>query len=868
MQRQSLRRLNFLCKRTSSSAAAASTNLDFNFKFLKKGFQEHGHRIATIDPLGLWERESIDSIPELLPETYGLNNIKSSVEYQNLKDAYCKNLSLQASTCSLEEREFLYSEFENLDNISNEELVTAGKQMLECQAFDHFLEQKYPSVKRYGGEGAEAMMPLLYNLFQELSILGCKEAVLGQAHRGRNNLMIQFLKLQPELMFRKMKGLSEFPDGTHEYYTGDVLSHLTSSNDMTFENAENPFHVTILPNPSHLEAVSPVAVGKSFARGGYKNSCPIQIHGDGAFAGQGIIPETLQMSKLAGYNAGGSIHLVTNNQVAFTSERNTARSSMYTTDIALGVGLPVIRVNSSDIRSIIQAGKIASRFREKFGNDILIDMICFRKHGHNEMDDPTFTNPDMYKVIHSRKTAPDQFIDELVESGISTKEEIDGFINSKKDEWNEQYKACDSFNPVQRWNQSNWSGTSIPEDKVQDFQTGYPVESLRTIGVKSVTVNDPEFMVHPQLAKTHMKNRIKKLENNSALDWGTAEALAVGSLLHQGFNVRLTGQECQRGTFSHRHWALTDNNNTRNKHTPLNNLTEDQGKLEVHSSLLSEEAVMAFEYGVSVESPNTLAMWEAQFGDFFNGAQIIIDAFIASGEAKWGQQSSMTIMMPHGYDGAGPEHSSCRIERFLQLSSSFDNKIDTEITTNMSICQPSTSAQYFHLLRRQMVRNYRKPLMLAMPKTLLRFPDASSKVSEMGEGTTFQKVIDEKIGSAKRVIFCSGKHYYTLKQAREERGLDDKIALIRVEELAPFPAVEISKIIEKHEKLSSQSDFYWAQEEPRNAGAFSFIEPRFRNLFNVNLNYAGRDTLPCPAVGIGSMHKQQLKQILDDALTL
>lgn len=753
-------------------------NLSLNF--LKKGYQEHGHKIATVDPLNLWKRQDRSEIPELVPATYELNESQITDQLQALENAYCKNLSLQASTCSLEEREFLYSQFENLDDLDNSELIQACQEMLECQAFDHFLQAKYPTVKRYGGEGAEAMMPLLYNMFNELAVLGVKECVLGQAHRGRNNLLIQYLNLQPELMFRKMKGLSEFPDSQHEYYLGDVLSHLTSSNDMKFSNTENPMHVTILPNPSHLEAVSPVAVGKSYSRGGYKNSCPIQIHGDGAFSGQGIIPETLQMSKIKGFNCGGSIHLVTNNQVSFTAERSWARSSMYATDIAVGLGLPVIRVNSNCIRSIIHAGKIAARFREQFGNDILIDMICYRKYGHNEVDDPRFTNPELYQVIDNRPTPPDAFKQELIDSGISTAEELDSFVSGKMDQWNAQYKACDDFNPQNRWNLANWIQMQIPEDKVNQYHTGYPAELLRTIGVKSVSVPEEEadFSMHKHLSKMHVGGRIKKINDNSKLDWGTCEALAVGSLLHQGFDVRLTGQECQRGTFAHRHWAFTDQNDTLRKLLPLNYLSDNQGNLEVYSSLLSEEAVMAFEYGVSVENPNKLAMWEAQFGDFHNGAQIIIDQFIASGEAKWGQQSSMTILLPHGYDGAGPEHSSCRIERFLQLSSSFDDKLDTEISTNYHVAQPSNPANYFHLLRRQMIRPYRKPLIIVMPKTLLRLPESCSYVSEMAEGTSFQKVIDDQNkGKAKRVIFCAGKHYYTLENERKARKLENDVAL-------------------------------------------------------------------------------------------
>lgn len=850
-----------LIQRSLVTSTSVSDN-EVGLAQLKQAYRIHGHRLADVDPLGIWQRESVDSIKSLRPDTYGLT---VHADVSDMESAYCGTLSLQTNLCPEDQQEWLFEKMENPSEITDSERKYACELMVVAQEFDLFLQTKFPTLKRYGGEGAEAMMPLIEEMWNQLARHGVEEAVLGQAHRGRNNLMVTMMDLPAALMFRKIKGMSEFPEGTPDYYTGDVLSHLTSSTDRTFKDGSS-LHLTILPNPSHLEAVAPVACGKSYARGGYKKSCPIQIHGDGAFAGQGIVPETLQMSKIDGFNCGGSIHLVTNNQVGFSAERHKGRSSMYTTDLAVGVGLPVLRVNSNDVDACLRSARIAVEFREKFGTDILIDMMCFRKYGHNEVDDPTFTNPVLYKAVHSRGNAPDVYAEELLTKGIINQSDIDAWKKVCWDKWSQDHKDADTLIPSQRWMQGKWSGMEMPGATLNDYNTGVDAELLKQIGNASVSVQEDDFTVHPHLEKMHMGNRLKKISQNKALDWATAEAMAVGSLLHEGFDVRLCGQEAQRGTFSHRHWTLTDQNDHFRTFEPLNNLAtcEEQGKVDVVSSLLSEEAVMAFEYGISIESPQRLSIWEAQFGDFFNGAQIIVDQFMTSGEAKWQQQSSMVALLPHGYDGAGPEHSSCRMERWLQMTNSSETEVDNEQTTNFHVTVPSTSAQYFHLLRRQMLRPYRKPLMVVAPKTMLRSPDASSLISEMGDNTKFQKIIPDNRMSATRIILCGGRHYFTLAKAIEEKGLSHKVELVRVEEVSPFPAVELSKQLNKYKNAT---EFYWCQEEPRNAGCWSFMQPRFKNILGLDLTYAGRPVLPCPAVGIGSMHKVQVESVVHDALT-
>ena len=528
-----------------------------------------------------------------------------------------------------------------------------------------------------------------------------------KAHRGRLNILTGLLGLPPVILFRKMKGLPEFPP--EQGGAGDVLSHLTASLDI------GGLHVTMLPNPSHLEAVNPVAVGKTRGRhmsremGEYRTGGPgrmgeaglcVQIHGDAALAGQGINQETLQLANVPHYSVGGSLHLVINNQVGFTTPGDRGRSSRHCTDIAKQIGAPVIHVNGDFPEEVVRATRLALQYRQKFRGDVFVNLICYRRWGHNELDDPTFTNPALYSVINARRNVPDLYSDKLIAEGVVTREELASGLAAHVEMLNENFRALSSFTPERSNLTAGWSAMSEAGGDITEWDTGVPLDVLKYVGAQSVSV-PPAFNVHPHLQKTHIEARLKKVEAGTGLDWGTGEALALGSLLYQGHNVRISGQDVGRATFSHRHAMLVDQ--TSNEiYLPFNDLKSNSrtGKLEIANSILSEEAVLGFEYGMSVENPNNLIIWEAQFGDFFNGAQIILDTFLSSGESKWGLQSGLTLLLPHGMDGAGPEHSSARIERFLQLSDSREARADGD-NVNWEVVQPTTAAQYFHLLRRQ-----------------------------------------------------------------------------------------------------------------------------------------------------------------------
>ncbi|XP_075224573.1 putative 2-oxoadipate dehydrogenase complex component E1 homolog isoform X2 [Lycorma delicatula] len=687
-------------------------------------------------------------------------------------------------------------------------------------------------------------------------------------HRGRLNLLTGVLQLPPVKLFHKLAGNSEFPPSAKA--TGDVISHLITSIDI--ELSGNEIHVTTLYNPSHLEAVNPVSMGKtrsrhlSYKQGGYGNKywgeeiVNIQVHGDGAVMGQGINQESVLMSNLPFFQVGGSIHLIVNNQLAFTTPPEHGRGTLYASDIAKIISAPVIHVNGDSPKDVAKATRLAIKYQRNFRKDIFIDMNCYRFWGHNELDDPNFTNPIIYKVIKNRKTVPDKYAETLLKEGKISEEEIKQIVSEHTSWLNSQLKKVDSYQPEEEYLKRQWTGYSQAPNAITTWNTGVQIDLLQHIGHKSVSVPE-NFNLHPTILKSHIQSRQKKLSENLSLDWSTCEALAFGSLLLQGFNIRISGQDVGRGTFSHRHAMLVDQD-TGEVYIPLNNMSEEQEKkLEIANSFLSEEAVLGFEYGMSIENPKNLVIWEAQFGDFFNGAQIQIDTFITSGETKWMQLSGLVMLLPHGYDGAGPEHSSCRIERFLQLSDSSETHPDGE-DVNMHIANPTTPAQYFHLLRRQMIRNYRKPLIVVAPKTLLRLPEATSPLTAIQPGTSFQPILDDTWAidkeKVKKVIFTSGKHYYNLSKYREESMIKDT-AIIRFEELCPFPLLYIQNIITKYNRARA---FVWSQEEPQNMGAWSYIKPRFENLAGRKIKYCGRKPIAAPAVGIGKIHKEEAEYVI------
>lgn len=868
--------------------SAAALNQDHGLARLVEAYRAHGHKAAKINPL-LPQTPVLASIPEINTlsgtitgqlNTSGLRHFgksEASVEEVEayLEKTYCGHLSVETSQLSsLEESLWLSDRFEELKStsFSAEEKTRLAKIMLESQEFDHFLATKFATVKRYGGEGAESMMGFFYELFHRANHSGVTDVVIGMPHRGRLNLLTGLLQFPPELMFRKMRGLSEFPDTSPAI--GDVLSHLTSSIELDF-GAGRPLHVTMLPNPSHLEAINPVAQGKTRARqqlrqeGDYspeESAQPgdqvicLQVHGDGSFTGQGIVPETLTLSNLPHYRVGGSIHLIVNNQVGYTTPSERGRSSLYCSDVGKMVNCAVIHVNGDDAEEVLRATRLAVEYQRKFRRDIIVDLLCYRQWGHNELDEPFFTNPAMYKIIRSRKSVPDSYSDQLITDGLMTEKERDDIKSKYYSSLNDKLSNMTLYSPPPTNLQGRWGDLVEPQAKVTTWDTGVPIPLLQFVGAKSVDIPE-SIQVHSHLGKTHVQARLQKLEEGTKLDWSTAEALAFGSLLCQGFNIRISGQDVGRGTFSQRH-AMVVCQETNDTYIPLNNISADQkGFLEVCNSPLSEEAVLGFEYGMSIAQPKLLPIWEAQFGDFFNGAQIIFDTFITGGEAKWLLQCGMVVLLPHGYDGAGPEHSSCRMERFLQMCDSKLDGVDGD-TVNMSVVNPTTSAQYFHLLRRQMIRNFRKPLIVVGPKTLLRFSGAASSLTEMAPGTSFKPVLGDTsvtAESVQKVVLCSGKHYYALLKQRETSEANQNTALVRVEELCPFPLEALQQELKKY---CNAKEFVWSQEEPENMGPWSHVGPRFEKQLACKLRPVCRPALPAPAVGIGTLHHQQQEAIL------
>uniref|UniRef100_A0A0A9W5F4 Putative 2-oxoglutarate dehydrogenase E1 component DHKTD1, mitochondrial n=1 Tax=Lygus hesperus TaxID=30085 RepID=A0A0A9W5F4_LYGHE len=724
-------------------------------------------------------------------------------------------------------------------------------------------------MPRYGAEGAETQMTFFQEFFRIAADTGVNEVVIVAHHRGRLNLMIGLLKMPPELLFRKLLGKSEFPD--HCKTVGDVISHLCPSS--TLKIGDRKLNIQMTNVPSHLEAVCPVSLGQARALqqvlgdGDYSTQesnadqvLNVQIHGDAAFMGQGVSHESLLMSLLPHFSVGGSVHVIVNNQLGFTTPAHYGRGTRYASDLAKVISAPVFHVNGEYPEDVIRATRIACEYQRKFRKSSFIDLNCYRRRGHNELDDPTFTNPLIYNIISNKSTIPDLYVSQLVKSGLITEKDIEDIKNEYHAQLTAALENASNFIPPDPQRQL-WTGYKPAPSAITTWDTGVDKDLLTIIGLSSVRVPN-DFNVHPNILKNHITSRIQRIKNEGVIDWATAEALAFGSLIYNGFNVRISGQDVGRGTFSHRHAMMVDQRSD-DVYIPLNHISEEQiGHLEIANSLLSEEAVLGFEYGFSNISPNTLVIWEAQFGDFFNGAQIQIDTYVTCGEAKWMTMSGLTMLLPHGYDGAGPEHSSCRLERFLQLSDSSEVRPDGE-DVNIHIVNPTTPAQYFHLLRRQMVRNYRKPLIVVGPKILLRSPDAVSHLDDMGPNTSFKPVLDDEStadpSKVNRLIFTSGKHYYALKNYRNQNMISN-VAIIRLEELSPFPTQQLRDQIAKYKNAK---EFIWSQEEPRNMGAWSYCSSRFHNLVGCKVRFAGRDQAPCPAVGIGEIHKKEAQFVIE-----
>lgn len=864
--------------------------------FLIRAFRMRGHLHAKLDPLGISTRLDHE---ELHPASYGFSaedmdrkifiDGALGLEFATVNEivailqrAYCETLGFEYMHISdLAQRRWIEEKIEGQDkkvSFTAEGKKAILQKLVEAEGFEKFIDVKYTGTKRFGLDGGEAAIPALEQIIKRGGQLGVKEIVLGMAHRGRLNVLSQVMSKPHRAIFHEFKGGSYHPDDVEG--SGDVKYHLGASSDRSFDG--NNVHLSLTPNPSHLEIVNPVVLGKVRAKQDQHNDTekryqvlPLLIHGDAAFAGQGVVAECFGLSGLKGYRTGGSIHFIINNQIGFTTDPRYSRSSPYPSDIAKMIEAPIFHVNGDDPEAVVFAAKLAIEFRQEFHKPVVIDMFCYRRYGHNETDEPAFTQPRMYKVIRSHPSTLDLYSQKLVTEGVVSQGDVDALKQAWRAKLDEEHAAGQAYKPNKAdWLDGKWSGLKsadeLREDEARRGATGVPLEVLKEIGGKLTEVPQG-FAVHKTIQR-FLDARKKMIDSGEGLDWATGEALAFGSLLLEGHRVRLSGQDCERGTFSQRHSVLTDQENEK-RFKPLNFIRPgSQAKYEVINSLLSEEAVLGFDYGYSLSDPTSLVCWEGQFGDFVNGAQVIIDQFISSAERKWLRMSALVMLLPHGYEGQGPEHSSARLERFLQLCAE----------DNIQVANCTTPANYFHILRRQLKRDIRKPLILMTPKSLLRAKRATSSLAEFGSESSFHRVLvddvervpaslkvrlveDKKI---RRVVLCSGKVYYDLLEEREKRGLND-VYLLRVEQLYPFPMRSVVDVL----KRFPVADVVWCQEEPRNMGAWFFVEAYLEaamaqaGLKVTRPRYAGRAAAASPATGLMSKHMAQLQAFLDEAFS-
>ncbi|CCM02167.1 uncharacterized protein FIBRA_04245 [Fibroporia radiculosa] len=874
----------------------------------------HGHRAARIDPLDLLQREEIAA---LNPHRYGLlddaqkydiNGIiwTSPVDAeidpaeshwtlgeitQHLRAIYVGRIAYEymhspSKTERLWFSHLLESQARGGGVMERSRKTRIHKLLAHSETFDQFLQLKFPNLKRYGLEGGESMLPALDALFASAARAGVENIILGMPHRGRLNLLTGLLDFPASVLFHKIRGGFEIPEELGA--SGDVISHLVASPKLQYDGAQNPLKVSLLPNPSHLEAVNPVALGKTRAKQfallknllrdgvspdacfpGDKVLC-VQLHGDGSFTGQGIVMEGLGLSNLPHYTVGGTVHIVVNNSIGYTTPASSAHSGLYSSDIGKMINAPVLHVNGDYPEDVARAVETAFKYRNHFRKDIIVDLLVYRRWGHNELDEPSFTQPLMYEQIRSRRSVPSLYEDHLISQEVITEEEAAAVRSSYKLTLNSELAAANSYIPTidntpmlcDQWHGLVWPASTEAQ---HNPTTGVAGDTLLRVGRASVAV-PTGFQVHPRLQR-HINHRLRVLDKGEGIDWATAEAMAFGTLMLEGCDVRISGQDVGRGTFSQRHAMLVDQA-SEDVIVPLNSVLDSSGKLELANSSLSELAVLGFEYGVSWEKPDILPIWEAQFGDFFNGAQTIIDTFISSAETKWLKQSGIVLLLPHGLDGAGPEHSSSRFERMLQLTNDPFNFDEEAVSSNvnMHVVFPTTPAQYFHLLRRQILRNFRKPLIVASPKGLLRLPAASSSLADMDPNTSFQPVLDDttvNAASIRRVVLMTGKLYYDLFKERQARQLDS-VAFIRVEELCPFPFATLLQVLRRYTNVE---DIVWLQEEPQNQGAWVHVENRINSVlrhipYGRPVTYRGRKQDSVPAPGIARIYGTQQKAVI------
>jgi 2-oxoglutarate dehydrogenase E1 component len=857
---------------------------------LIRSYRVRGHLEADLDPLGLLKREEH---PELDPKTYGfteadydrpifINNVLG-LETASLREIYG---ILRATYCGKIGVEFMHIQDpaekawiqERIEGPRNQtDFTEKGKRAIlerltAAETFERFLDKRYTGTKRFGIEGAESLIPALEQVIKRGGQLGMKELIIGMPHRGRLNVLANFMGKPFAAIFSEFQGNAANPEEVQG--SGDVKYHLGTSQDREFDG--NTVHLSLQANPSHLEAVNPVVLGKvrakqrqrsgaQGARGGELNRdevIGVLMHGDAAFIGQGLVAESLELSELKGFRTGGTIHFIVNNQIGFTTTPSYARSGPYPSDVGKIVQAPIFHVNGDDPEAVVHVARIAAEFRHRFKKDVIVDMFCYRRHGHNETDEPAFTQPIMYRTIAAHPTTRQIYAQRLVEEGVISDTEGETTVSEFIAHLDSQFEAAKSYRPNKAdWLEGVWTGLEQASGEDRRGDTAVATEFLKEVG-QALCRAPADFNLNRKIAR-QLDAKRQAIESGQGIDWATAEALAFGTLCAEGTFVRLSGQDSGRGTFSQRHAVLVDQE-TEEKYVPLCNIRPDQAMFEVIDSPLSEAAVLGFEYGYSLADPHALILWEAQFGDFVNGAQVIIDQFIASGEAKWLRMSGLVMLLPHGFEGQGPEHSSARIERFLQLAGE----------DNIQVCNLTSAANYFHALRRQVRRNFRKPLVIMTPKSMLRAKEFASALAEMGPETTFHRVFDEvdplaKPEKVRRVVLCSGKVYFDLLRARRERKIAD-IALIRVEQLHPFPFTALGKIIARYRN----ADFVWCQEEPQNAGAWHFVDRRIEEtLAGLDVKgkrplYVGRAEMAATATGLLKRHNKEQAKLVDEALGL
>ncbi|MGB2187902.1 MAG: 2-oxoglutarate dehydrogenase E1 component [Candidatus Puniceispirillaceae bacterium] len=869
-------------RRMNADDMRAATLDSLRAVMLIRAYRIRGHLIANLDPLSL---ENKPLHPELDPATYGFTdedwdrpifiNYVLGLETATLREIV---ETLRRTYCGTIGVEFMHIQDpaqkawiqERIEAIGNRtDFTKRGKtaiyeRLVDAEEFEKYLHKKYTGTKRFGMDGAEAMIPAIEQILKRGSQLGLGEIVVGMAHRGRLNMLHNVFSKPFRAIISEFLGNPANPEDAGG--SGDVKYHMGASSDREFDG--KTVHLSLAPNPSHLEIVDPVVVGRVRAKQQQRNDddrrevVGILLHGDAAFAGQGVVGETFAFSALRGYRTGGTIHIIVNNQIGFTTSPHYSRSSPYPTDVAKMVMAPIFHVNGDDPEAVVHAARIAIEFRQAFGTDVVLDMFCYRRFGHNEGDEPMFTQPLMYKTIGKHPTTRAIYADKLVAEGIMTQAEAQAVVDARIAYLDAEFEAGTSYRPNKAdWLEGSWSGMRTAHGVERRGETAVDIDTLRQIGESMTTV--PEHMtLNPKLSRI-IETRASRISEGEGLDWATAEHLAFGSLLLEGDLVRLSGQDSCRGTFSQRHAVLVDQA-TEERYAPLAHLSPDQAAFEVIDSPLSEASVMGFEYGFSQVEPNALVMWEAQFGDFANGAQVVIDQFISSGEAKWLRMNALVLLLPHGYEGQGPEHSSAKLERYLQLCAE----------DNMQVVNCTTPANYFHVLRRQLRRDFRKPLIIMTPKSLLRHKGCVSSLADMGPGTSFHRVLDErdtkvKSGKAKRLIMCSGKVYYDLAAARDEAKMWDT-EIIRVEQLYPFPTRAITEVLEQ----TPNATMVWCQEEPRNMGGWTFVRDFIEEAMQTagakqqRLIYAGRDAAASPATGTLGRHKREQAQLVADALGL